>query len=117
MKEAIRDRWTEALRSGKYKQLVGRLSWGTAPEQEFCCLGVLCDLHSAETGEQWDGDAMYLLQNMGLPQEVLEWAGLPPNSNAVEVDLKVDSGTTTLAGLNDGGASFETIADIIEEEL
>jgi len=116
MNRDIRDRWTAALRGGRYEQTTGRLSWGTITEQEFCCLGVLCDLHSAETGEQWNGDT-YLLQDVGLPQEVLEWAGLPPDDDTVEVDLKVDNGTTNLACLNDDGESFETIADIIEEEL
>lgn len=115
MNRDIRDRWTAALRGGRYEQTTGQLAGGTHGVPRFCCLGVLCDLHSAETGGQWNGDT-YLLEDTGLPQEVLEWAGLPSKSRSVEV-LGHPHLPGTLAGLNDGGASFKTIATVIEEEL
>lgn len=41
MNQEIKQKWVEALRSGKYKQGQGYLRKGN----NYCCLGVLCDLH------------------------------------------------------------------------
>lgn len=38
--KAIRTKWCEALRSGKYEQGTGYLR----ANDKFCCLGVLCDV-------------------------------------------------------------------------
>lgn len=48
MKKEIAMRWIEALRSGKYMQGKGRLR---SFYDEFCCLGVLCNLHAIEHPE------------------------------------------------------------------
>lgn len=47
MKKQLRDDWCAALRSGKYKQGEGLLR---SANDEYCCLGVLCDVDGAE----WD---------------------------------------------------------------
>jgi len=117
MKEDIRNRWTAALRSGKYSQVKGQL----IKDGGFCCLGVLCDLHSIETGRPWIGSA-YLGVAHSLPEMVLRWAGLKPNEPNVHVMNKpvnyVDLEETTLITLNDeDGWDFDQIANIIEEEL
>ena len=105
MKEEIKDRWVEALRSGKYQQGQGTLKYG----ESFCCLGVLCDLHAKETGVDWEYDprrnAQKYLGNTGVPPvKVHSWAGIRHKANEV------------LTNLNDArGYTFEQIADWIEE--
>ena len=62
MRIDIRNQWTAALRSGKYSQIRGRL----LRDGGFCCLGVLCDLHSIVTGTPWKGYS-YRLNDSSLP--------------------------------------------------
>jgi hypothetical protein len=114
MKRTIRNLWTAALRDGKYEQTRGRLARGTHRDPSFCCLGVLCDLHASAAGQLWEGD-FYLDEEISLPQEVLEWAGLPPGDPSVEIEG--EAGQTTLSQINDDGDDFGTIADIIESHL
>lgn len=47
MNQEIKKRWVAALRSGDYKQGTGALR---NADNKFCCLGVLCDLHSKAHG-------------------------------------------------------------------
>lgn len=44
MKKEIAEKWTKALRSGKYKQGTGELRAYITDEVQFCCLGVLCEI-------------------------------------------------------------------------
>ena len=47
---ALKAKWVEALRSGDYKQGTNRLRIG----DEYCCLGVLCDVYRKITpGTNW----------------------------------------------------------------
>ncbi len=118
MNQEIKQRWLDALRSGEYKQGHDMLRNGN----QFCCLGVLCDLHAKEKGVVWEEDSgglglyyHYLGRDLRLPDEVTGWAGL----GATDPIIK----GTTLAGHNDGHPktrdpkSFEKIADLIEENL
>lgn len=88
MNPRIKQLWLDALRSGDYEQGTGRLRTGN----RFCCLGVLCDLHSKETGAgRWEGageggERWYELPGNSLifpktaefylPTEVAIWAGI-----------------------------------------
>lgn len=45
MKTEYKQKWIDALRSGKYKQGRGILK---TVDGEFCCLGVLCDVYNNE---------------------------------------------------------------------
>ena len=104
MNPEVKQRWLAALRSGFYQQGKHSLSKGGA----FCCLGVLCDLHSKETGTQWlarEGDNMYFDDTSYVPEHIFSWAGIASNN------------PLDLATLNDDGASFEAIANKIEVEL
>jgi len=109
MNPEIKAKWVAALRSGEYVQGRGALR---RDDNTYCCLGVLCDLHAKETGEPWErppGDAYnYHAKGAYLPPLVVEWAGLynslGPSFEGVGV---VD--------MNDGGDSFEKIADFIEQ--
>ena len=126
MKADIKTKWVAALRSGQYEQTEGvlRNSYG------FCCLGVLCDLYSQETGEEWWGMgygrfSMHSADNL-LPEQVRIWADLPhEHGQYVAVSKRYDEGEDTtvfhspsLTELNDQWQyDFRQIADVIEEQL
>lgn len=108
MKLDAKNKWVEALRSGRYQQAKGNLF---KPDEGYCCLGVLTDLylkeHGISTGNH-EGDIKTHSQGYtnGIPnQEVEDWAGLNYND------------TGELAEMNDGGDTFSTIAAYIEENL
>lgn len=100
MNARIKQLWLAALRSGEYRQTTRQLK----REAGFCCLGVLCDLHSKDMGDTWFGSE-YLGKSRYPPEIVLSWAELS------------QQGENLLAWNNDHGATFEEIADIIEREL
>lgn len=101
--------WVAALRSGKYRQ--GKMQLRTA--EGMCCLGVACEI--SNLGE-WDGDGGYCTpadhyDRMILPAEVRDWLGLR------SADGKFGQGhERRLTVMNDGGASFDKIADKIDAE-
>jgi hypothetical protein len=126
-KPEVKAKWVDALKSGDYKKGQGSLRAGSlvSETQQFCCLGVLCDLYHKETGKgEWrertdmpnmrkfafytpDGsfDSNYA------PQEVLAWAGIKPRlRGAGAMDRP-------LAVANDCNVSFDPIVAIIESEL
>ena len=126
MNKEVKEKWITALRSGEYKQ--GREALKRT-DNEFCCLGVLCDLYIKETGigrwvndkstyvDFWIGDKY----SGAMPlEEVKDWAGLSNkgmNIHTTDV-LLYNNFPRTLAGLNDTQRlSFLQIADIIEEQL
>lgn len=87
--------WIEALRSGKYIQTKDTLRDKTG----HCCLGVLCDLKDLWT---------LLLQKYGRNQ-IGELAH-------AELGLTWEF-ARQLVQLNDGGATFEEIAQVIEDHF
>lgn len=109
MNQEIKARWVTALRSGEYKQGIGMLR---RENGDFCCLGVLCDLHSKETGNEWYTEKLfsyfYYLQNKKvLPVKVQEWSG---------VDAPWQQ--HTLFDLNDRALdTFPVIAEWIDQNL
>ena len=119
MKEDIKAKWLTALRDGSYTQGKFTLEEGG----NFCCLGVLCDLHSKESGGEWlnrnafpERKATYLGKADVLPVEVMEWAGL--NHQDPQVNFEENSELyDTVSMLNDSGKTFSEIADIIEKDL
>ena len=54
MTPELKARWVAALRSGEYEQGGGALR-RSRPQRpdEFCCLGVLCDLVKSDLGLAW----------------------------------------------------------------
>lgn len=120
MNPEVKVKWLSALRSGEYTQgraALRRMNKKTGRE-EFCCLGVLCDIAEKE------GIVASLLvddyysygawaASGSLPSEVMEWAGLPSNPSANDPEYD-----TALTYMNDIYAfPFETIALIIEKEF
>lgn len=114
MKKEWADKWVEALRSGEYEQDRENLRSMLG----YCCLGVLCDISKAG---QWEGDH-YQCDRQGdecdgyLPRGVRQVTGVQSAAGAIFSR----EGLTSLASMNDDGATFEEIADTIEnrwEEL
>lgn len=128
MKADIKDRWVSALRSGDYKQGTQCL---LSESGNYCCLGVLCDLYMKESNQEveWEttedsyGDKMKVASFYGyttiLPETIREWAGLNEQSPSVTyVDMDGEGGYFMLSNLNDEhDASFEELAELIEEQL
>jgi hypothetical protein len=127
MRADIKQKWVAALRSGAYEQTEGVLRNGNG----YCCLGVLCDLYSQETGVAWWSNphtGNYAIHNHDntLPIEVRAWAQLADEFGAY-VDVETDEGGAThppylanpsLTALNDSWAyDFKQIADVIEQQL
>ena len=112
MKKTVMKKWVSALRSGKYKQGTGRLR---DSDDQFCCLGVLCDLHRRETGKGRWRDETYIagddFHHEITPNAVAAWAGL----HAQDPILPEDFEYGTLALLNDANVPFDDIANHIEE--
>jgi len=103
--------WVKALRSGEYQQ--GHFGLLT-DDGGYCCLGVACDLFDKAgvnpdmKWERKDG-VNYFVDRAGRPpKEVMEWLGLRDRAGAYD--------TGSLAALNDNGAVFSQIADVIESE-
>ncbi len=103
--KANRKLWIDALRSGKHKQTTGRL---IDADGAMCCLGVLCVVAGMKpTNRSFDGTAEYA------PGTAMNFIGLEHDTG-----LFYDDGDETkmLSALNDNGATFNEIADIIESE-
>lgn len=100
--------WVEALRSGKYRQTKDMLQ---DVDGGMCCLGVLSDV----AGCAWHRvEDRYCVVGAGTSDAAglmaMEFVGLADDNGAYGDD------GFSLAGQNDGGKSFEDIADIIEAE-
>jgi hypothetical protein len=119
MNPEIKAKWLEALRSGKYERTSSFLNDGRG----MCCLGVLIDVVDPEGWERpQSGWVMgYKGETSFPPYDFCEQVGIPaPKRFAPDFnELRVLENTITnkLAEMNDGGASFEEIADYIEAEL
>lgn len=112
MNPRVKELWMEALESGKYEQGRHRLKTLVG---SYCCLGVLCVLHSQETNTPWGEKLGYLGEVTVLPSEVTKWAELPAIFGA-SVRTK-DGGLKGLTDLNDSGMPFKDIAKLIREQL
>jgi hypothetical protein len=141
MKKEIAKKWVKALRSGKYKQTRNVLKTKTKKGLvSHCCLGVLCELYQNDCKRKnKKGLLVYENESGGyeipktntlfafsselaaLPEKVRSWAGLKSDEGGfrnedTEFVLKGEI-CRNLAKLNDAGAKFEKIADIIEANV
>lgn len=103
--------WIAALRSGKYVQGTGALR---TEDGTWCCLGVACneanprDWYKSADRSAW---------------RYLGFTGTLPSSVQSRLRLSEEGGSfgasdkERLANLNDDGASFAEIANVIEREL
>lgn len=109
MKKEIADKWVAALRSGDYKQ--GK-SFLRDSRNNFCCLGVLCNIHAQDNPElaaTQNSPHHYFGYNSVLPPNVENWTGMSNGTGWIY------SLNTSLSLMNDTGKTFDTIADIIEK--
>lgn len=115
----IKQRWVEALRSGKYKQ--GRKVLFNPNTECYCTLGVLCDLFVqdglARWAEPYDGEAPILTGDNYSVHNLT-----PELNDAIgDVFLTVICPTFNVkrgvSDLNDRGYTFAQLADLIEEQL
>lgn len=99
-------RWVAALRSGEYQQTRGTLR----DDNGFCCLGVACDLYYGRDRWESRNGLGYFISDMctSLPDDVRRALGLR------DVEGNYSHGSLML--LNDEGATFSEIVDIIESE-
>lgn len=110
MKKSIAKKWVAALRSGKYKQTKQQLK----NEHGYCCLGVLASISPWKNSYTRMKDE-YKWTNRVLAPKIQKWAGMkrPNGRYNYTGDLKYD----TLSSKNDDGASFKTIANLIEKYM
>ena len=125
MDSSFKQMWVRALRSGKYEQATGALR----REVGFCCLGVLCDVFDTDKwnvgiddddgDERWsygyEDDNFIFKANEVLPMHVARIAGL--DTQNPEVPYGIEGEMKSLASINDNGATFAEIADLIETHL
>lgn len=104
-------KWLAALRSGNYKQASGSLVRLHSDPQtaEFCCLGVACDIVDPTAwSDAYNGDSRESL--------VRDWCDL--SYDTTDSFPFIDPAASDfLATRNDSGATFEQIANWIEENL
>lgn len=115
MDKKIKEKWLEALRSGKYVQGEGVLRNG---DDEYCCLGVLCEVAGAECSKE----PVYAGSDLLIPRYRFTYKGdsqteLLPLLLSNELGIGKDA-HSTLTTMNDNqGKTFKQIADWIEENL
>ena len=113
MREDVKQKWVEALRSGDYTKTTGRLYRKVEGKDCHCTLGVLCDVALREQvpGVTFDPNDKNLIfygpqrDHALLAEKVEEWAGL-------EYDQAY-----RIANTNDSSAgwTFEDMAAWIED--
>lgn len=114
MNPEIKKLWIEALESGDYKHGTGSLR---NDANEFCCLGVLCNLHAQahpEFAVTQTANTVYLEQSYYLPKEVRQWAGLPESFGPTGF---CENTNRSLSALNDASTSFAPVIALIKKYL
>lgn len=134
MKAEVANKWVKALRSGKYKQGKHALKYKSERGVvRHCCLGVLCELYQKDhesklatgkiVGSNPDPDlpkgavGMHFdEEDVLLPAKVRRWAGMKSTDGSFLKDGKrcFPDDDLSLAEMNDGGANFKRIADVIK---
>jgi len=111
----IKKAWVTALRSGEFKQGKGQLH--NRETDTYCCLGVLCEIavkSGVNVKQEWMGDCKMFDGHFGtLPPAIREWSGLEQGGARVWIHDR----PLMLTDQNDNYATFEEIADAIEEQL
>ncbi len=125
-REQARALWVQALRSGDYEQTQGALcrtrdsgpGGNLTPRQAgYCCLGVACDVYQKNEGglrlgtddDLDDGYQTFDGEEGVLPDIVADWLGI---THAGDLE---NNDRTSLVDMNDEGATFSEIADLIDD--
>ena len=106
-RKEFKRKWVDALRSGKYVQTTGALTFIVQPGiKRFCCLGVACDLLQ-DVGE-WVDEAFYYQEDYS--------GNYIPDSLLLELGI-TNEFQSKLVNLNDDDHyGFDAIANVIELE-
>lgn len=109
MNNELKTKWVEALRSGDYAQTKGTLKYQDVTSVSYCCLGVLCDVAGIPIEASVFDDEGMLDEG---PQEVY-------NKLRDMIPDREDGSFyyASLMSMNDGGSSFNEIADYIEKGM
>lgn len=113
---ANRKKWTDALRSGRYKQGRGTLvNFSDGVETpRFCCLGVACDVAAVEGIIPARDGRRYAGEGLQLPEVVREWLGIEGGEGNLK-DSVAGSEASCLSNLNDHYEyDFNQLADVID---
>lgn len=130
MDQRVKEKWIAALRSGNYEQGRSALRSGN----QYCCLGVLCDLFIKEQEAKalpiigklftpkWRRDAFGIDRKIYeiygthtyIPVEIQKWAGLRTENPSIYTKIHE---RVTLAAMNDIGSSFDAIAELVDKNL
>lgn len=124
MNPEVKQLWIEALRSGEYKQGEGALHNNIT--DEYCCLGVLCDValkNGVElTIDKTEHNTAFATRTASLPHKVVSWSGMRDDYGTLPEGFEILGGAcnqgtdyyASLVALNDDGVGFIQIADFIE---
>lgn len=121
MRQDVKTKWLEYLRSDKYKQ--GRLVLRQPLNNTYCCLGVLCEA-ARDCGLEATDDELFMSDGENLQMfthQVMEFTDFNPSDygfNVIDGNWKLDpiNPREHLWGLNDAIClNFSQIADLIEE--
>lgn len=120
MKVEIAELWAQALESGKYSQVKGRLH----SDEGYCCLGVLCEL-AIESGLKVEverlmhgfneGNYAYDNSSIVLPASIAKWAGIKDQQGTYGFDPVEGFCMEALTSDNDRGVQFPEIAATIRK--
>lgn len=117
MDAKLKRKWVKALRGGEYQRGKNRLVADAG--EHFCCLGVLADIQGCRWLENGHGELHPIMPrakeifSAGADGDPADGEYLQPR-RAGGLDIKVQM---RLARMNDKGASFNRIADYIEQNL
>jgi hypothetical protein len=104
MNKELKEKWVDALRSGKYTQ--GRM-YLRNDKNEFCCLGVLCDAYNSKGWVQRTGTFPRYGEGVCyIPEEIAYAIGIE-NEQQNKLSVKNDNEK----------AFFHEIADYIERNF
>ena len=104
---SFKARWVAALRSGDYEQGMNALCRVNDAGATYCCLGVAFEVANGEDAWIASDDAAFGDELFGDYTDESLWA--PPGLSWEVANI--------LAVMNDGGKTFDEIADYIEANL
>ena len=104
--------WMQALEGDEFVQGIGVLHRVNV-DDEYCCLGVACELHRRANGGEWldegfDTALSYMAEEAYMPSIVGDWMGLRDVDTDPSVTIK--GNRFGVATHNDRGVSFKDIA-------
>lgn len=104
-----KEKWLTALRSGEFKK--GRI-YLRDKEDNYCCLGVLCELNDRPKQLHGDGGYSYdgILCNLTKTNPLYDILGDYGTFNGFNIDKH-----NSLAGINDNTDTFENVIEVIEK--